>query len=142
MRIDANTPDEYFSRADERESDLRALDELIRQAAPGLKRTMVTSTSVNMVGYGMFTYRNKSGKEIQWPVLALANQKNHISLYISAVENGKYIAESNADKLGKVSVGKSCVRFKKFEDVDTSTLKNILQTLENRVAAGEVVYGF
>lgn len=32
--------------------------------------------------------------------------------------------------LGKVSVGKSCIRFKKIEDVNLETLKEVLRTAE------------
>lgn len=142
MKIEAATPDEYFSKTGEREPTLRTLDELIRKTAPSLERTMVSGMAMNMIGYGMFHYKGKSGREGDWPVVALANQKNYISLYICAIEDGQYVAEKRKDELGKVSVGKSCVRFKKLEDLDMATLKDILRTLEKRVAAGEAVYGF
>lgn len=141
MRIEAATPDEYFSKSGEREPTLRRIDELIRSKAPSLERSMVTSPTMNMVGYGMFHYVGKSGREGDWPVIALANQKNYISLYICALEEGEYIAEKNADKLGNVSVGKSCVRFKKIEDLDLEFLGEILDILEQRIKNGEAVYG-
>lgn len=142
MKIAANTPDEYFSKTGEREPALRELDELIRRKAPSLERTMVSGMAMNMVGYGMFHYKGKSGREGDWPVIALANQKNYISLYICATENGEYIAEKNADRLGKVSVGRSCIRFKKLEDLNLSVIQEIIQTLEGRKERGEVLYGF
>jgi hypothetical protein len=142
VKIEAATPDEYFAKTGEREPVLRALDELIRKTAPSLERTMVSGMAMNMIGYGMFHYKGKSGREGDWPVVALANQKNYISLYICAIEDGQYVAEKRKDELGKVSVGRSCVRFKKLEDLDITILKDILSTLEKRVAAGEAVYGF
>lgn len=142
MKIEAKTPDDYFSKTGEREPALRAIDELIRQTAPSLERTMVSGRAMNMVGYGMFHYNSKSGREGDWPVVALANQKNYISLYISALEDGQYVAEKRKSELGKVSVGRSCIRFKKLENLDIATLKDILSKLEKRVAAGEAVYGF
>jgi hypothetical protein len=45
---------------------------------------------------------------------------------VCAVDKGKYIAEIYKDALGKVSVGKSCIRFKKLEDVDLKVLKKVL----------------
>lgn len=142
MIIPAKSPEEYFSKTGEREPILRTLDELIRKVAPGLKRTMVTGMSINMVGYGMFHYKGKSGREGDWPVVALANQKNYISLYICATEGGKYVAENNKDRLGKVSVGRSCIRFKKLEDLNLDVVRGILAELQARKDRGEVVYGF
>ena len=142
MKIAAATPEEYLERVGEREPILRAVDELIRESAPSLERTMVSGMAMNMIGYGMFHYKSKSGREGDWPVLALANQKNYVSLYICALENGQYVAEKHKEELGKVSVGKSCVRFKKLSDLNLDALANILATLEERVKKGEVVYGF
>lgn len=142
MKVDAKTPDEYFSKTGEREADLRQLDKLIRTAAPDLERTMVSGMAMNMVGYGMFHYKGKSGREGDWPVVALANQKNYMSLYICATEDGKYLAEANADKLGKVSVGRSCIRFKKLEDLNLDVVRDIVSALQARKERGEVLYGF
>jgi hypothetical protein len=69
---------------------------------------------------------NYKKEKIEWPVIALANQKNYISLYICAVENGKYIAEKYKKELGKASVGRSCIRFKKIKDVNLPALKKVL----------------
>lgn len=141
MKIEATNPDEYMSKAGEREPILRALDELIRTTAPTLEREMVSSAAMNMIGYGMFHYKSKSGREGDWPVVALACQKNYVSLYICATENDAYIAEANTDKLGNVSVGRSCIRFKKLEDLNLSTVRTILGDLQARTVRGEVVYG-
>lgn len=81
----------------------------------------------NMLGYGSFSYRNYKKEAIEWPVVALANQKHYISVYVCAVEGGEYLAEKYKAKLGKVSVGKSCIRFKRVEDVNLPELKKLLQ---------------
>ena len=39
----------------------------------------------------------------------------------------RYLAEKYKDDLGKVSVGKSCIRFKKVEDPNKNVLKQALQ---------------
>ncbi len=140
MRVEAATPDEYFVKAGEREPMLRQLDELIRETAPLLKRDMLTTSTMNMVGYGMFHYKGKSGSEGDWPVVSLANQKNYISLYVCGVEEGTYMAEKYADQLGKVSVGRSCIRFKKLEDLNLDTVRTIMDILNTRIKNGEEVY--
>jgi hypothetical protein len=81
----------------------------------------------NMLGYGSFPYRNYKKELINWPIISLANQKNYISLYVCAVEGNTYVAEKYQKELGKVSVGKSCIRFKKIEDINLPVLKTVLQ---------------
>lgn len=142
MKINANTIEEYFQKADDKESALRELDSLIRQHAPDLKPEFVGGTTITMVGYGMVPYKPKSAKEeTRWPLVALAAQKNYISVYVCAVIDNEYIAEKYAATLGKVSVGKSCIRFKKIEDLNTSTLAMILKDINQRFKRGEKLYG-
>ena len=87
----------------------------IRKAAPSLK----PGIHYGMIGYGIAPYRTKSGREGEWFKVGLASQKNYMSLYIcSCDENEGHLAENNKDRLGKVSVGKSCIRFKKLGDLD------------------------
>ncbi len=123
----AKTMKEYFQALppDRREA-MEFLDAFIRKTAPKLKPYF----SYNMPGYGAFPYRNYKNEQIEWPVIALASQKNYISLYVCAVEKGKYIAEMYKKDLGKVSVGKSCIRFKKISDLDLDTLKKVLKLAE------------
>ena len=51
------------------------------------------------------------------------------SVYVCSLdETGKqYIAEKYREELGKVSVGKSCIRFRKLADVDLKTLKRVVR---------------
>ena len=59
-------------------------------------------------------------------------EKNFISLYICSVDEAgrQYIAEKYKKELGKVNVGKSCIRFKKAADLDLRTLKKALRTAQ------------
>jgi len=56
----------------------------------------------------------------------LALQKNYISLYVNAVENGKYVSEICGKDLGKVKIGKSSISFKSIGDLDISKLNIFL----------------
>ena len=40
---------------------------------------------------------------------------------------GEYIAEKYTRDLGKVSVGKSCIRFWKLEDLNFKTLEKVIR---------------
>jgi hypothetical protein len=138
VNVQAKTREEYFHLAGERESALRELDTIIQKAAPHLKPLLHGGMSGMWLAYGMQPYKTKSMKEMsEWPVIALANQKNYISLYVMAVEDGSYLAEKYQDELGRVSVGKSCIRFKKLDDLN----KEVLHTMLGKVDASFVEKG-
>ncbi len=83
-----------------------------------------------MPGYGSFKYKNYKKEVVDWPVIAIASQKNYISIYVCAVNEKGYLAEQFKMKLGKVSVGKSCIRFKKIEDLNLKMLKQVIRLAE------------
>jgi uncharacterized protein YdhG (YjbR/CyaY superfamily) len=122
--VKAKTVAQYLAAVPaDRKELVTFLHKFIQKAAPKLKPHF----AYNMLGYGSFPYKSSYQKEtLEWPVISLANQKNYISIYVCAVNKGKYLAETYAKELGKVSVGKSCIRFKKIEDVHLPTLKKII----------------
>jgi uncharacterized protein YdhG (YjbR/CyaY superfamily) len=120
----AATPEEYIAQIDEpRRSEIQKIHDFIRQKAPELQPYMQSG----MIGYGREHYKTKSGQEGEWFVLGLASRKNYISVYSCTTKDGEYIAEKYKDKLGKTSVGRSCMRFKKFEDINFDGLKEVIQ---------------
>ncbi|MCX6620750.1 MAG: DUF1801 domain-containing protein [Acidobacteria bacterium] len=120
----ARTVAEYFEQIDEpRQSDVRALDALITKTVPELK----PSIQAGMIGYGTYHYKYASGREGDWPVIALASQKSYISLYICATDNGEYVAEKHKQELPKANIGKSCIRFRKLADVDLEVLAKLIR---------------
>jgi hypothetical protein len=66
------------------------------------------------------------------PLISLAAQKRHLSLYVFAVVDGVYLAESRADRLGSVSCGKSCIRFTSLDEIGTDELAAVLRAAHDR----------
>ncbi len=125
----AKTVKEYMAAVPpERKELMEFLHAFIQKTAPKLKPHF----AYNMLGYGSFPYKNYKKEDIEWPVISLANQKNYISLYVCCVVNGKYVAESHAKELGNVDVGKSCIRFKKLEDIHLPALKKVIKIAEKQ----------
>jgi len=124
--VDAGIED-WFAAAGPREAELRRVDELVVAAAPGIDRQLVPAGSGSMLGYGLMPYRPRSGEETTWPLIALAAQKRHLSLYVSAVVDGRYLAEARAGQLGRVSCGKSCIRFPSLDRVDAAAVTTLVQ---------------
>jgi len=126
--IEADDIEAWFDAAGPRGEELRKVDELVMAAAPGIDRQLVPVGSGAMLGYGLMPYRPRSAKETTlWPLISLAAQKRHLSLYVSAVVDGEYIAEQRAERLGKVSCGKSCIRFTSLDAVDTGELSALVR---------------
>ncbi len=48
------------------------------------------------------------------------------SVYVDAVEDGSYLPERAADRLGRVAVGRSCIRLRTAEDVDLEVLAELV----------------
>ncbi|MBP1631989.1 MAG: hypothetical protein H6Q11_277 [Acidobacteria bacterium] len=120
----AATPDDYIvTLAEPRRSDVQRLHDLIRRVAPRLEPTM----EFRMLGYGKFHYRYASGREGDAVLVGVADNKQAISLYVMAADEGGYLAEQYAPRLGKASCGKACIRFKRLDDLDLGALEDLLR---------------
>jgi hypothetical protein len=122
------TPAEYIALADEaKRAELRTLHALIRKTLPDLKPCIANG----MIGYGPFHYKYASGREGDTARVALASNKTGFSVYVMAVDaKGRYLAEQAKAKLGRASVGKSCIRFKKLADVEIDALRAVLEQVK------------
>lgn len=103
--------------------DVTALDAELATIFGGHERVlwegpMWGSTEQRIIGYGRYRQRNRSGAEVDWFVVGLAAQKAHLSLYVSAVEDGQYLVKRWADRLGRVKVGSANVTFRRLSDLD------------------------
>lgn len=131
---EAKTPDGYLGLIDEpRKTEIRKLHSLILKTVPNLKPFIL----VGMIGYGKFHFKYKSGREGEWSIIALASQKNYISLYVCSVKDGNYLPEVYKNKLSKANIGRSCIRFKKTEDIDLKIIEKILKEAEELGGFGQ-----
>ena len=129
--------DDWFAAAGPREQELRSVDALVMAAAPGIDRQLVGVGSGQMLGYGLMPYKPRSAKEAtKVPLISLAAQKRHLSLYVFAVVDGQYLAEARAEQLGKVSCGKSCIRFTTLDKIDVVELDRLVRDAVRVTAEG------
>ena len=95
-----------------------AVHAAIRKAVPKLTPEIMTGMgSSPVIGYGKYHYKSASGREGDWFLIGLTAGKNYYSLHICAGDKDGYLVEQNAAKLGKVKTGRSCINFKKLEDL-------------------------
>lgn len=128
----APVADYIASLPDGRREIVERVDEVIRDAVPELDVRMWKS----FIGYGTYHYRYASGREGDWFPIGLTNNKSYVSIYLCAADEDGYLAESNAERLGRVSVGKSCIRFKKLEDVDLDIVAELSRRAADLVGRG------
>ncbi len=123
-QLDVKTPAAYIAAVDDkRRPDVEALDALVRKHAPDLEPVIMGG----MLGYGPFHYRYASGREGEACKLSIASNASYISLYCLAADEDGYVAERYVDQLPKANIGKSCVRFKKLEDLDPKALVALVE---------------
>ncbi|MGB1130900.1 MAG: DUF1801 domain-containing protein [Haloferula sp.] len=126
---DVTTPEGYLASVPEdRREALKTLDVLIRRTLPDLEAAIV----YGMIGYGEKTSGAGNDRPSDWAKVNLANQKRHISLYLCTPGPEGYLPELAKDRLGKVSVGKSCIRFTKLENLNLEVVEELLKKLGDR----------
>jgi len=114
------TIDEFLSALpDDRRDTMTTLHQAIRKAVPKLAPAMMTGMGPSpLIGYGKYRYKSASGREGDWFLIGLAAGKKDYSLHICVGGKEGYLVEQNAAKLGQVKTGRSCINFKKLEDLN------------------------
>ncbi len=133
MTSTATTPDEYINALPEdRKAPITKLHNLIKDNMPeGLESGM---------GYGMLAYFvpksiYPNGYHCKpfppLPFINVASQKNFIALYHSGLYAKKelyewFVAEYPKHAKYKLDMGKSCIRFKRVDDIPYDLIKELL----------------
>jgi hypothetical protein len=126
--MDARTPEEYLAQLDEpRRGEIKALHDLISETLPDLEPHIASG----MLAYGTFHYRYASGREGDSSLVTLASRKQYISIYVFCTVDGQYLAERYVDRLPKASIGKSCVRLRRIDDVDLGVVRELIAEAGN-----------
>ncbi len=93
-------------------------------------------TDQEIIGYGTQSYVRSDKQTVTWFLVGLALQKNHVSVYINAVEDRQYLPERYGKALGAVKIGKSSIGFSSLDDIDLDQLESLVARAR-RVAAGD-----
>jgi hypothetical protein len=124
----APTPDEFLAALpDDRRNAMTTVHKAIRKAAPKLKPFVTAGMGTPLIGYGKYRYKSASGREGEWFLIGLAAGKAYYSLHICAGDKSGYLAEKNAADLGKVKTGRSCINFKKLEDLNLAAAMKLVK---------------
>lgn len=109
---------------------LQAVDRALRAGMPNIPRTLWRGvfwggTAQAIVGYGDLRQPRPRGEDVDWFLIGLAEQQNHVSLYVNAVAGGAYLAHRYAERLGRVKVGSAAVTFRRLEDIDLEVVTEL-----------------
>ena len=78
----------------------------------------------SIIGFGNYHYKYESGREGDVGVIGMAPRKNQIVLYIvNGYDNYGHLL----DKLGKYSIGKTCLYIKRLSDIDLKVLEEMMK---------------
>ncbi len=124
MQSKATTVDQYINELpEERKEAISKLRKFVKKNLPkGFKECM----SYGMIGYvvphSIYPAGYHCTPELPLPFMNIASQKNFIAVYHMGVYSDKkindwFIEEYNKLNLGKLDMGKSCLRFKKAEKI-------------------------
>ena len=144
MKLSSTSPDEHIaSLPDGVREDIASLDATIVDAMPGVERVVWEGkfwggTDQRIIGYGSYHYKGRSGAEGEWFVVGLAAQKNYLSLYVNAAEDGTYLGERYGDRLGKVKAKRANVQLKRAADVDLDALREMVARARELTRTAEV----
>ena len=140
MQSKATTPEQYLSELPE---DRRiAMEKLRNVAVKNLPKGFKEVMSYGMLGYVVphETYPNgyHCTPELPLPFFNIASQKNSINIYHMVLYADKnlhdwFVAEYPKHCKSKLDMGKSCVRFKKLDDIPYDLIGALLSkiTVEN-----------
>lgn len=132
QKVDTSPDDHLVAFPDDERETMLELDRLITEAMPGRSRdvwagTFWGGTEQHIVGYGDIVQPRPRGEDVKWFAVGLARQQRHYSLYVNAVEDGRYLLDSFKDRLGNVNLGASSIGFASLADIDLDALRELLR---------------
>jgi hypothetical protein len=132
MRKSNTTPEEYLdSLPEDVRQPMLLLDGLISTSLAGRARDVWEGvfwggTEQRIIGYGDIVQPRPKGESVEWFAVGLARQQARYSIYVNAVESGRYLLEKYEGRLGKAKLGSASVSFKDVADLDRDALAELL----------------
>lgn len=116
---DASVDAYIASRANEQQAaDCRRLMALFEK----ITRQKPKMWGPSIVGHGSYRYTYESGRTGEAPLAAFAIRGRDLVVYLDCEDTSRPLLS----KLGKHKMGKSCLYFKKLEDLDLAVLEQLV----------------
>ncbi|HTT96810.1 MAG TPA: DUF1801 domain-containing protein [Rhizomicrobium sp.] len=112
-----------------KQSDMRALDRLIRKTIPRCRLWFLDGKDAEgkivsnpNIGYGLYTIHYAGGKTREFYQIGLSANTTGVSVYVMGLEDKTHLAKTYGKKLGKASVSGYCIKFRTLRDIDADVL--------------------
>src|SRR5437660_1664116 len=123
MKVEAKSAKDYVAKVPaERRASVETLRALVKRAVPAASEGIVWG----MLGYTI------AGR----PFVALASQKNYLSLYLMDLYTQPALKKKHAKALSTLEMGKSCINFQSVDELPLPTIEAILAAAPNIVVEG------
>ncbi len=136
MTIDANTVEEYIAKVPkERTTAISKLRETVKNNLP---KGFEEGISYKMIGYfvphSIYPQGYHCDPKLPLPFINIASQKNFVALYHSGIYADKslldwFVGEYPKYVKTKLDMGKSCIRFKKVENIPYPLIGELCQKM-------------
>ncbi|SNR17444.1 DUF1801 domain-containing protein [Tenacibaculum jejuense] len=146
MKYEANTPQEYIDQLPEdRQSVIQQLRDVIKKHLP---EGFEEGINYNMIGYyvphSLYPDGYHCDPKLPLPFMNIASQKNSVNLYHSGIYANPeihdwFVSEYPKHCKRKLDMGKSCIRFKKLDDIPYELIGELCSkiTVEDWIATYE-----
>ena len=124
MQYDADNVDHYIAQLpEERQAPVRRIREILRENLP---QGFEEGISYKMIGFyvphSLYPNGYHCDPKLPLPFINIASQKNFVALYHSGIYAKKelldwFVGEYPKHCKYKLDMGKSCVRFKRIDDI-------------------------
>ncbi len=140
MQSSAKTVKEYIAELpDDRKKVISKLRDSVHKNLPkGFSEIMAYGMISYVVPHSLYPDGYHCDPKQPLPFMSIASQKNHIALYHMGIYCDKklfkwFVKEYPKHSKAKMDLGKSCLRFKKFDDIPYS----LIEVLSKKVSPNE-----
>ena len=124
MQSKATTPEQYLSELpeDRKEAMLQLRNAIKENLPPGFEEVISYGMLGYVVPHSIYPSGYHCNPKLPLPFINLASQKNFIAIYHMGIYANKnleswFVSEYPKHVKTKIDMGKSCIRFKKMDDI-------------------------
>ncbi len=136
MQYDADSPEDYIKQVpQERQEALKKLRKTINKNLPkGFEEGMIYKMIGYYVPHSVYPDGYHCDPKTPLPFMSFASQKNSVNLYHSGIYANKelhdwFVKEYPKYSNRKLDMGKSCIRFKKMDDIPFELIGELTQKM-------------
>ena len=137
MQSKASTPAQYMAElpADRKEAMTKLRDTILKNLPKGFEETMQYGMLSYVVPHSLYPAGYHCKPSDALPFMSLASQKGNISFYHMGVYARPELlawfqSEYPKHAKGKLDMGKSCVRFKKMDDIPYKLIGELVKKVK------------